>query len=99
MRKFLNTILTLTFNIFIFNQYFANDSISFHSSVLLKNQNELIPLKSLDTLEIASLNLSSNNLNFFEDACDHYSTVEHFHFNTFSSKRMVKSMLKELKCG
>lgn len=97
MRKYLNIILTLTFNILIFNQYFASDSISFHSSVLLKNYKELIPLKNLDTLEIASLNLSSNNLNIFEDACDHYSTVEHFHFNTFSSKRMVRLMLKELK--
>ena len=97
MRKFINIILTLIFSIFIFNHYHANDSISFHSSVLLKNHKGLIPLKNLDTLEIASLNLSSNNLNIFEEACDHYSTVEHFHFNTFSSKRMVRSMIKELK--
>jgi CubicO group peptidase (beta-lactamase class C family) len=48
-------------------------------------------------LKIASLNLSSNNLNVFEKSCDNYSKLDHFHFNTFSSKTMVRAMLKELR--
>ena len=48
------------------NSLFSNDSTNFHSTVLLKNSRDIIPLKKLDTLKIATLNLSSNNLNSFE---------------------------------
>ena len=79
------------------NSLFSNDSTNFHSTVLLKNSRNIIPLKKLDTLKIATLNLSSNNLNSFEASCDNYSNVNHFHFNTFNSKRMIRAMGKELK--
>ena len=79
------------------NSIFSNDSTNFHSTVLLKNFGNIIPLKKLDTLKIATLNLSSNNLNSFEASCDNYSNVNHFHFNTFNSKRMIRAMGKELK--
>jgi CubicO group peptidase (beta-lactamase class C family) len=96
MIKYINILLALTINIFISNHYSASVSSIFHNSVVLKNSNELLPLKSLDTLAIASLNLSSDNLNVFNESCNYYTNVEHFDFNTFSSKRMVKSMIKEL---
>ena len=79
------------------NNYFAADSIDIHSCVLLKNKNNLIPLKNLDTLHIASLNISTNSANIFENSSDNYTDIKHFHFNTFSSKRMVKAMVKELE--
>ena len=79
------------------NSLFSNDSTNFHSTVLLKNSRNIIPLKKLDTLKIATLNLSSNNLNSFEASCDNYTNIDHFHFNTFSSKRMIRAMEKELK--
>lgn len=79
------------------NSIFSNDSTNFHSTVLLKNFGNIIPLKKLDTLKIATLNLSSNNLNSFETSCDNYSNVNHFHFNTFTSKRMIRAMGRELK--
>ena len=79
------------------NSLISNDSTNFHSTVLLKNSRNIIPLKKLDTLKIATLNLSSNNLNSFEESCDNYTNIDHFHFNTFSSKRMIRAMEKELK--
>ena len=96
MKRLASIILILFVEILYPNHFFSNDSIINHN-VLLKNTNDIIPLRNLDTLKIASLNLSSNNLNVFEKSCNNYSKLDHFHFNTFSSKTMVKAMLKELK--
>ena len=94
MNKYLILLISLLINL---NNYFAADSIDIHSCVLLKNKNNLIPLKNLDTLHIASLNISTNSANIFENSSDNYTDIKHFHFNTFSSKRMVKAMVKELE--
>jgi len=96
MKRLASIILILFVEILYPNHFFSKDSIINHS-VLLKNTNNIIPLRNLDTLKIASLNLSSNNLNVFEKSCDNYSKLDHFHFNTFSSKTMVRAMLKELR--
>ena len=96
MKRLASIILILFVEILYPNHFFSNDSIINHN-VLLKNTNDIIPLRNLDTLKIASLNLSSNNLNVFEKSCDKYSKLDHFHFNTFSSKTMVRAMLKVLK--
>ena len=96
MKRLASIILILFVEILYPNHFFSKDSIINHN-VLLKNTNDIIPLRNLDTLKIASLNLSSNNLNVFENSCDNYSKLDHFHFNTFSSKTMVRAMLKELK--
>ena len=95
MKRLASIILILFVEILYPNHFFSKDSIINHN-VLLKNTNDIIPLRNLDTLKIASLNLSSNNLNVFEKSCDNYSKLDHFHFNTFSSKTMVRAMLKEL---
>ena len=67
-----------------------------HELVIVKNDNDLIPLKSLDTLNIATLNLSNNSSNYFENTLDFYTQSSHYHFNTFSSKRIMKVMKKEM---
>ena len=96
MKRLASIVLILFVEILYPNHFFSNDSIINHN-VLLKNTNDIIPLRNLDTLKIASLNLSSNNLNVFEKSCDKYSKLDHFHFNTFSSKTMVRAMLKVIK--
>ena len=96
MNKYLITALLLI-NLFYYKNLTAKDSIQIHSCVLLKNKNNLIPLKNLDTLHIASLNISTNSDNIFENSCDNYTNVKHYHFNTFSSKRMVKAIVRELE--
>lgn len=67
-----------------------------HDLVIVKNDNDLVPLKSLDTLNIATLNLSNNSSNYFENTLDFYTQSSHYHFNTFSSKRIMKVMKKEM---
>ena len=97
MSKIILKLWVFLFAITWSNGFFSNDSTNFHSTVLLKNSENIIPLKKLDTLKIATLNLSSNNLNSFEKSCDNYTNIDHFHFNTFSSNRMIRAMEKELK--
>ena len=97
MKISISKILVFFLAIIWSNSLFSNDSTTIHSSVLLKNSKNIIPLKKLDTLKIASLNLSSNSLNTFEASCDNYTNIDHFHFNTFSSKRMIRAMSRELK--
>ena len=97
MRKYIFRLWVLLLAIIWSNSFFSKDSTTIHSTVLLKNSKNIIPLKKLDTLKIASLNLSSNNLNSFEKSCDNYTNIDHFHFNTFSSNRMIRAMEKELK--
>ena len=92
----LATIIFILFVEIFYSNYYSNDSTINHN-VLLKNTQDIIPLKNLDTLKIVSLNFSSNNLNVFEKSCDNYSKLDHFHFNTFSSKRITGAMLKELR--
>ena len=65
--------------------------------VLIKNDGNILPLKKLDTLKIATLNLSNNSHNFFEKTCDKYCKTNHYYFNTFSSKKVMKVMKKELE--
>ena len=97
MKKYTSKILVFFLAIIWSNSLFSNDSTTIHSSVLLKNSKNIIPLKKLDTLKIATLNLSSNSLNSFEASSDNYTNIDHFHFNTFSSKRMIRAMSRELK--
>tara|TARA_B110001454_G_scaffold154498_1_gene143770 strand:+ start:1293 stop:3122 length:1830 start_codon:yes stop_codon:yes gene_type:complete len=97
MRKYIFKLWIFSIAITWSNSLFSNDTTTLNSSVLLKNYKNIIPLKKLDTLKIATLNLSSNNLNSFEKSCDNYTNIDHFHFNTFSSKRMIRAMEKELK--
>ena len=68
-----------------------------HNVVVIKNDDNLIPLKRLDTLKIASLDLSNNLSYEFEKTLDKYTKGTHYHFNTFSSKRIMKVMIKELQ--
>ena len=84
---------------------FSNEDIILDSStdtalvkniVILKNSNKILPLKRLDTLKIASLNLCKNSTDYFENIVDYYCPSKHYYFNTFSSKKVMKIMKKEL---
>ena len=84
---------------------FSNEDIILDSStdtalvkniVLLKNSDKILPLKRLDTLKIASLNLCKNSTDYFENIVDYYCPSKHYYFNTFSSKKVMKIMKKEL---
>ena len=81
--------------------YGMNDSLHQlnydHTLVLLKNDQNLIPLKNLSNQSIASIDLSNSHHSSFHHNCNKYTSVNHYSFNTFSSKRMIRAMSKEVK--
>ena len=91
MNKYLILLIILLINL---NNYFAADSIDIHSCVLLKNKNNLISLKNLDTLHIASLNISTNSANIFENSSDNYTDIKHFILILSHLKEWLKPWLK-----
>ena len=95
------------FILFLINILFAlpifgiNDS-SFltkynHDFILLKNNLNTIPLKKLEAKKIASVDLSNSRYFNFQQTSNLYTHVDHFRFNTFGSKRMIRAMAKEIK--
>ena len=64
---------------------------------MLKNEHNTIPLKHLGNQKIATLDLSNSRYFNFQQTSNLYTPIDHFRFNTFSSKRMIKAMAKEIK--
>tara|TARA_Y100000385_G_scaffold281668_1_gene334861 strand:+ start:1966 stop:3816 length:1851 start_codon:yes stop_codon:yes gene_type:complete len=102
----LKYFILFTFNFSFLINWAINDSVivdtifpknELNDIVLIKNDSNILPLKKLDTLKIATLNLANKSSNRFEKTCDNYYKSNHYHFNTFSSKRVMKVMKKELE--
>lgn len=45
---------------------------------VLRNQNDLLPLKNLDSLKIASISLGADSITIFQKTLSLYTTVDHF---------------------
>lgn len=63
---------------------------------LVKNENNLLPLKNLDTLRIASLNFGADKLNTFQTTLSRYAPVQNYTSGSGLSEDGLKSLLKKL---
>lgn len=64
-----------------------------YAQTLIKNQNQLIPLKNLDTLRIASLNFGAKTINNFQTTLEKYASI----YNTFTDGDLSQDDIKELQ--
>lgn len=64
---------------------------------LIKNKENLLPLKNLDTLRIASLNFGSEKINTFQSMLDNYTRVKHFTVPRNPSGEEVQKLLRNLQ--
>jgi len=64
-----------------------NKKLSAASLTVLENKNNLIPLKRLDTLRIASLSIGEGVVNEFQNSLSLYSKVDHFTVKELDSKK------------
>ena len=98
--SFRNILLIISFHLTV-PLFGMNDSTIIpkfnHDFILLKNELNTIPLKKLGTQKIASIDLSNSRYSNFQHTSNLYTQIDHFRFNTFSSKRMIKAMAKEIK--
>ncbi len=70
-----------------------------HKSAItvVQNQGQLLPLRRLDTLKVASIVIGSEKETLFQKRLSDYTTVEHYNLNEFSSNASKSQLLNELK--
>lgn len=67
-----------------------------NSLTLLQNKDSLIPLKNLDTLKIAALNIGYPKKNKFQETLELYAPVNSFSINKEATGAEVDTILKQL---
>jgi beta-glucosidase-like glycosyl hydrolase/CubicO group peptidase (beta-lactamase class C family) len=55
------------------------------SLTVIQNKNDLIPLKSLDTLSIASVTIGDGSINRFQKKMDFYTRIKHFSISKYAT--------------
>jgi beta-N-acetylhexosaminidase len=83
----------LNSNVFKSLQY----SLVENSITVVKNSSELIPVKCLDTLRIASIAFNEESVNTFQQFLELYTAVDHFQVNVDSGKIDSDSLLDLLE--
>jgi beta-glucosidase-like glycosyl hydrolase/CubicO group peptidase (beta-lactamase class C family) len=64
---------------------------------LVKNENDLIPLKNLESLRIASLNIGSTQVDVFQETLELYAPVEHFNVSARPSHAERQQLISQLQ--
>ena len=64
---------------------------------LVKNKNNIIPLKRLDTLCLAFLSIGDTIASTFQNNLNHYASIESYHIHKNIKSREADSLLKILK--
>jgi len=63
---------------------------------LVKNNNQLLPLRRLDTLKIASVNFGDQTITPFTEILSRYTTCTHFSLKKDAPQTTVNQLLKQL---
>ncbi len=74
-----------------------NRKLTEASLTLLQNKNEIIPLKKLDTLRIASLSLGGKEVNVFQKMLGNYAGIMPFTVDKEAKRETYDTLLTELK--
>ncbi len=79
------------------NAEVINRKLTEASLTLLQNKNNIIPIKNLDTLRIASLSLGNKEVNAFQQMLSNYANVAHFGIDKEAKKPAFDTILSQLK--
>lgn len=74
-----------------------NRKLTEASLTLLQNKNNIIPLKKLDSLKIASLSLGYKELSVFQKTLSNYALIKHFGIDKDAKQLAFDTVLKALK--
>jgi len=64
---------------------------------ILKNDQDLLPLKNLDTLEIASVSIGYNKITPFQERLQYYAPVDHFWLKKEPAESEIMALIAKLK--
>ncbi len=74
-----------------------NRQINENAQTLVENQHNLVPLKRLDTLRIASVTIGGKPKNFFTKTLDFYAPVDDYYLSKSASETDKQNLLNALK--
>ncbi len=66
------------------------------SLTVLRNQDDLLPLRELDTLKIASISLGVDSISTFQTTLSLYTSMDHFTLPANPSEAQIKAIRKQL---
>lgn len=75
----------------------VNSKLAEASVTLLKNQNAILPLKSLDTLTIAEVSIGEKKESVFYETLSNYTKVTHFGIDHEASQKERDTLMAKLK--
>ncbi len=76
---------------------YINRLIAEKTITVLSNKNNLLPLKRLDTLHIASLMIGDSLQNVFQSRLSNYATVDNYNMSLYSSDSILNTIYQKLK--
>ncbi len=66
------------------------------SITLLENKNNIIPLRNLDTLNIATVSIGDGKQSAFQETLELYTSVTHFNYSKYSTLEQFNQLINEL---
>ncbi|MEI7525916.1 MAG: glycoside hydrolase family 3 N-terminal domain-containing protein [Mariniphaga sp.] len=72
-------------------------NVAQQSLTVLQNRNELLPLRRLDTLKIASVSIGRGNITPFQHSLERYTRTDHFYISKTADGNAIKKLLIQLK--
>ncbi|MBE9468489.1 MAG: serine hydrolase [Bacteroidetes bacterium] len=76
--------------------FYVNQKLIEKSLTLLKNDNNLIPFKRLDTLKMASIAIGTESENLFQKQLSLYNSISNFNINKNADKKIFDSLVDSL---
>lgn len=64
---------------------------------LLKNEDEILPIKNMETLNIATVVIGDTSLNAFQETVELYTTATHFNIGRNASSEEFNSLMNKLE--
>jgi len=72
-------------------------NVAQQSLTLLRNTNQLLPLRRLDTLKIASLSIGYGKMTGFQHSLGRYTKIDHYFISKDATNETIKKQLLQLK--
>ncbi len=79
-------------------EYYAHNRKLYENAMtVLRNEDNILPLKNLDTLKLASLIIGDTKVNTFQKAMDRYANITHFNLPSLPTDAQISKALSDLK--
>jgi len=72
-------------------------NVAQQSLTVLQNVNDLLPLRRLDTLKIATLSIGRGNVTPFQHSLERYTRMDHFSISKEAEPAAVRKLMDQLK--